>query len=58
MEIDKMTGIKGVTLSLGDDVNTLVLSDVGGAFIINDVNAGTYNFGIYIQNTGNLTAPF
>lgn len=42
VEIDKMTGIKGVTLSLGDDVNTLVLSDVGGAFIINDVNAGTY----------------
>ena len=37
MEIDKLTGIKGVTLSLGDDVNTLVLSDVGGAFIINDV---------------------
>lgn len=42
VEIDKMTGIKGVTLSLGDDVNTLVLSDVGGAFIINDVKAGTY----------------
>ncbi len=42
MEIDKLTGIKGVTLSLGDDVNTLVLSDVGGAFIINDVEPGTY----------------
>lgn len=42
VEIDKLTGIKGVTLSLGDDVNTLVLSDVGGAFIINDVEPGTY----------------
>ncbi|BDU49585.1 secretin N-terminal domain-containing protein [Haliovirga abyssi] len=41
-EIDKITGIRGVTLSLGDDINTLVLSDVGGAFIIGDVNPGTY----------------
>lgn len=42
VKIDKITGIKGVTLSLGDDINTLVLSDVGGAFIIDNVNAGTY----------------
>lgn len=41
-EIDKITGIKGVTLSLSDDPNTLVLSDVGGAFIIADVMPGTY----------------
>lgn len=41
-EIDKITGIKGVTLSLGDDVNTLVMSDVGGAFIMDNVKPGTY----------------
>jgi general secretion pathway protein D len=41
-EVDKITGIKGVTLSLSDDPNTLVLSDVGGAFIIDDVMPGTY----------------
>lgn len=41
-EIDKITGIKGVTLSLGDDVSTLVLSDVGGTFIIDNVTPGTY----------------
>lgn len=42
MEIDKITGIRGVTLSLGDNVETLVLSDVGGAFIIDGVSPGTY----------------
>ncbi|MGM0507871.1 MAG: carboxypeptidase regulatory-like domain-containing protein [Fusobacteriota bacterium] len=41
-EIDKDSGIRGVTLSLGDDINTLVLSDVGGAFIIDNVKEGTY----------------
>lgn len=41
-EIDKINGIKGVTMSLSDDSSTLVMSDVGGAFIINDVKAGTY----------------
>ncbi len=41
-EIDKITGVKGVTLSLGDNIDTLVLSDVGGAFIINNVMPGIY----------------
>jgi len=41
-EIDKITGVKGVTLSLGDNIDTLVLSDVGGAFIIDNVNPGIY----------------
>ncbi|NLK61947.1 MAG: type II secretion system protein GspD [Fusobacteria bacterium] len=41
-EIDKLNGIKGVTMSLSDDSSTLVLSDVGGAFIIDEVKPGTY----------------
>lgn len=41
-EIDKITGIRGVTLTLGDDMSTLVLSDVGGAFIIDNVKPGSY----------------
>lgn len=41
-EIDKISGITGVTITLGDDISTLVLSDVGGAFIITDVMPGTY----------------
>ena len=41
-ETDGITGIRGVTLSLGDDVNTLVLTNNEGEFIIYDIAIGTY----------------
>ncbi len=41
-ETDGITGIPGVTLSLVDDVNTLVLSNNNGEFVIYDIAIGRY----------------
>lgn len=41
-ENDGITGIKGVALTLGDDLSTFAISDANGYFFMNNIKQGNY----------------